>query len=67
LDSSGTGYRPVAGSCEHDHEPLHSIKDVKFLDWLHDFLAFEEGVCPTGLIFAELEFLPALLLKVPFL
>jgi len=44
LDSSGSGYRPVAGFCEHDHEPLYSIKEVKFLDWLRDFLAFQGGV-----------------------
>jgi len=24
--------RLVAVSCEHDHKPLHSINDVKFLD-----------------------------------
>ena len=67
MDSSGTGYRPVASSCEHDHELPYSIKDLKFLDWLNEFfLAFQEEVCPMGLIFAGLELLEVLLLKVPF-
>jgi hypothetical protein len=27
LDSSGSGQRPLAGSCEHDNEPSGSMKD----------------------------------------
>jgi hypothetical protein len=30
--SSGSGYEPVAGSCEHGNEPSGSIKGGKFLD-----------------------------------
>jgi hypothetical protein len=36
LDSSGSGLRPVAGSCKHDNEALQSIKDGEFLDQLSD-------------------------------
>jgi hypothetical protein len=32
LDSSGSGYGPVAGSCEHSNELTGSIKDGKFRD-----------------------------------
>jgi hypothetical protein len=32
LDSSGSGWGSVAGSCEHGNEPSGSIKDEKFLD-----------------------------------
>jgi hypothetical protein len=32
LDVSGSGYGPVAGSCEHGNEPSGSIKGWEFLD-----------------------------------
>jgi hypothetical protein len=32
LDSSGSEWGPVTGSCEHDNEPLGSIKGKEFLD-----------------------------------
>jgi hypothetical protein len=32
LDSSGSGYRPVAGSCEHDNEPSGSVRDGELLE-----------------------------------
>jgi hypothetical protein len=32
LESSGSGEVPVADSCEHNNEPLGSIKGEKFLD-----------------------------------
>jgi len=31
LDSCGSGYEPVAGSCEHDNEMSDSIKCLEFL------------------------------------
>jgi len=31
LDSCGSGYGPVAGSCEHSSEPSGSIKGKEFL------------------------------------
>jgi hypothetical protein len=31
LNSSGSGYEPVAGSCEHSNEPLGSVKGGNFL------------------------------------
>jgi hypothetical protein len=32
LDVAGSGYGPVAGSCEHGNEFSGSIKDGEFLD-----------------------------------
>jgi hypothetical protein len=32
LDSCGSRYRPMAGSCGHSNEPLGSINDREFLD-----------------------------------
>jgi len=32
LDSSGSGYGPVAGCCEYGNEPPGSIKGGEFLD-----------------------------------
>jgi hypothetical protein len=37
LDTFGSEYRPVAGSCEHDNEPLGSIKGREFLEWLSNY------------------------------
>jgi hypothetical protein len=37
LDSSGSGWRPVAGCCEHGNEPSGSIKGMEFLDQLSDY------------------------------
>jgi hypothetical protein len=36
LDSSGSGYGPVAGCCENGNEPSGSIKGGEFLDSLSD-------------------------------
>jgi hypothetical protein len=32
LDSSGSGYGPVAGPCEHGNEPSGSIKREELLE-----------------------------------
>jgi hypothetical protein len=37
LDSSGSGQRPMASSCEHSNEPLGLIKDGKILNWLSNY------------------------------
>jgi hypothetical protein len=37
VDSSGSGFGPVAESCEHGHEPSGSIKCAGFLDQLSDY------------------------------
>jgi hypothetical protein len=34
LVASGSGWGPVAGSCEYDNEPLDSIKVSEFLDYM---------------------------------
>jgi hypothetical protein len=44
LDSFSSEYRPVAGSCEHNNEPIRiynneclgSIKGKEFLEWLRN-------------------------------
>jgi hypothetical protein len=36
MDSSGSGYGPVAGSCEHGYEPSGSIKGGGFVGKLSD-------------------------------
>jgi hypothetical protein len=46
LDAYGSGQGPVGGSCEHDNEPLGSIKGgggvSGVAEWL---LASQEGLC----------------------
>jgi hypothetical protein len=37
VNSAGSGQRPMAGSCEHGHEPFDAINDVKFLEQLSDY------------------------------
>jgi hypothetical protein len=37
LDSSGSGYGPLAGSCELSREHSDSIKGGEFLDQLWDY------------------------------
>jgi hypothetical protein len=37
VDSSGSGYGPLAGCCEYRNEPLDSIKGSEFLDCLSDY------------------------------
>jgi hypothetical protein len=37
LDSSGSGYEPVASSYEYGDEPSGSIKCREFLDYLSDY------------------------------
>jgi hypothetical protein len=41
LDSSGLGYGPVAGSCEHSTEPSGSIIGWEFLHYLSDYYVLE--------------------------
>jgi len=36
LDSSGSGYGTVAGSCEHGNESLFPQTARNFFDWLSD-------------------------------
>jgi hypothetical protein len=44
LNSSGSGQRPVACSCERDNESSGSIKGIEFLNHL------DEGLCPMELV-----------------
>jgi hypothetical protein len=37
LHASGSGYRPIAGSSEQSNEPLGSIQDGGFTDYLSDY------------------------------
>jgi len=34
LDSSGSGYRQMAGTCKRSNEPSGSVKCGEFVDWL---------------------------------
>jgi hypothetical protein len=36
LDSSGSGWIPVVGSCEHGNEPLGSVKYWEIIEELRD-------------------------------
>jgi hypothetical protein len=44
LDSSGSGYFPVAGSCEYGNEPLGTIECGKCLDKLSNYYLFRNYV-----------------------
>jgi hypothetical protein len=45
LDSSGSGYGLVAGSCEHNNEPLGSIKYWEYL-WAWATVDFSRRIQP---------------------
>jgi len=47
LDSTGSGYGAVGGSCEHSNEPSSSIQLVKFLDQLSDCHLSMELISPV--------------------
>jgi hypothetical protein len=44
IDSSGSGYRLVEGSCEHGNEPLDSIKCWEIPEYLHNLQLFKKGI-----------------------
>jgi hypothetical protein len=46
LDSYGSGYGPVEGSCEHGIEPSGSIKCWEVLEWLHNWRLLKKGSAP---------------------
>jgi hypothetical protein len=46
LDSSGSGQRPMAGSCEHGYELTGSIKGGRFLDQLNNYQLLKEDFAP---------------------
>jgi hypothetical protein len=50
LDSSGSGYGLVTGSCEHGNKYLDSIKCGVFLEKLSVLLASQEGLCSMELV-----------------
>jgi hypothetical protein len=45
VDSSGSGKRPVAGSCEHGNETSGSIRSGEFLDQLGDYKLVRKDSC----------------------
>lgn len=51
IDSSGSYYGPVVGSCEHDDEPSCSTNGVEFLDSLSDFRPLNDAAQWTSVIF----------------
>jgi hypothetical protein len=44
LDSSGSGYLPVSGSCEHEYKNLGSINARKYFDQLNDYQVLKDSV-----------------------
>jgi hypothetical protein len=46
LDSSGSGYRQVVGSCEYGNESSGSIKGREFLDQLSDYQILTKDYAP---------------------
>jgi hypothetical protein len=46
LVSSGSAYKPTAGSCENDNKPLGSIKFWEFLVWLSDWRLLNKDLAP---------------------
>jgi hypothetical protein len=46
LDSSGLGYVPMEGSCEHVNEPSGSIKCWEFLEWLRNWQHLKKSSAP---------------------
>jgi hypothetical protein len=40
----------VVGSCEHNSEPLGSVKSREFLDYLSLLLGSHEGFCSMELV-----------------
>jgi hypothetical protein len=46
LDSTGSGYEPVAGSCEHEIELSSLIKSGEFLDYLSDHYFLDKDSAP---------------------
>jgi hypothetical protein len=47
LDSSGSGQRPVAGSCEHGNALSGSIKCREFLAWLNNCWLLNKDSAPS--------------------
>jgi hypothetical protein len=46
VDASGSGYDPVAGSCEHGNEPWDSIKGEEFFDQLNYYQLLKKQFAP---------------------
>jgi hypothetical protein len=49
LDSSGSGYGPLACPYKHSNKPLGSIEGGKFLECLSILLASKESLCSQEL------------------
>jgi hypothetical protein len=43
VNSSGSGYRPVAAFCEHGNEPSGSIEGWEFIDYLTITISFSNS------------------------
>jgi hypothetical protein len=46
LDWYGSGYGLVEGSCEHEIEPLGSVKCCEAFEWLHNWRLQKKGSAP---------------------
>jgi hypothetical protein len=54
LDLSGSGYRTVAGSCEHGNEPSGSVKLRTLLEWLINCWVLRKGSAPLSYLFKNI-------------
>jgi hypothetical protein len=48
VDSSGSGYGPVADSCEHGNEPFGSTEGGEFLEKLSTYQLLKEDSAPLS-------------------
>jgi hypothetical protein len=46
LDSCGSGWVPVAGTCEQSDEPSRSIKGGQFLEYLSEYYLLKKDSAP---------------------
>jgi hypothetical protein len=45
-DQSGSGQRPVVGSCQHGDEPSGFLKSLGVPEWLHNWQPLRKGSAP---------------------
>jgi hypothetical protein len=50
MDSSGSGQRPVAGSCGHSNEHSDSKNNEEFIDQLSNYQLVKKGALFHGIL-----------------
>jgi hypothetical protein len=61
LESTGSGYGKVAGSCGYGNDPSGSIKTGEYLDYLTDFLFLKNDSAPWNYVHILINFLLGLI------